>query len=70
MPASLPARGGLEFEDWLVAREPALQRTAHLLTGDVHAAQDLVQNTLAKLYLRWDRSGTSTTSTPMPARRW
>jgi RNA polymerase sigma-70 factor (sigma-E family) len=55
MPASLPARGGLEFEDWLVAREPALQRTAHLLTGDVHAAQDLVQNTLAKLYLRWDR---------------
>src|SRR3954471_9819587 len=46
---------GLEFEAWLVARESALQRTAHLLTGDVHAAQDLVQTTLAKLYLRWDR---------------
>jgi RNA polymerase sigma-70 factor (sigma-E family) len=45
----------LEFEAWLVAREPALQRTAHLLTGDVHSAQDLVQNTLAKLYLSWDR---------------
>ncbi|MGH3443943.1 MAG: SigE family RNA polymerase sigma factor [Nocardioidaceae bacterium] len=43
------------FESWLVAREPALQRTAHLLTGDVHTAQDLVQNTLAKLYLSWDR---------------
>jgi len=55
MPASPHERGGLEFEDWLVAREPTLQRTAHLLTGDVHAAQDLVQNTLAKLYLRWDR---------------
>jgi RNA polymerase sigma-70 factor (sigma-E family) len=44
-----------EFESWLVAREPALQRTAHLLTGDVHTAQDLVQVTLAKLYLAWDR---------------
>ena len=45
----------LDFESWLAAREPALQRTAHLLTGDVHTAQDLVQNTLAKLYLAWDR---------------
>jgi RNA polymerase sigma-70 factor (sigma-E family) len=44
-----------DFEAWLVAREPALQRTAHLLTGDVHTAQDLVQTTLAKLYLAWDR---------------
>jgi RNA polymerase sigma-70 factor (sigma-E family) len=46
--------GGPDFESWLVAREGALQRTAHLLTGDVHTAQDLVQNTLAKLYLGWD----------------
>ncbi len=45
----------VEFESWLAAREPALQRTAHLLTGDVHSAQDLVQTTLAKLYLAWDR---------------
>jgi RNA polymerase sigma-70 factor (sigma-E family) len=45
----------LEFTAWLTAREPALQRTAHLLTGDVHAAQDLVQTTLAKLYLKWER---------------
>ena len=44
-----------DFESWLVAREAALQRLAHLLTGDVHAAQDLVQTTLAKLYLAWDR---------------
>lgn len=51
----LRPRDGLEFEAWLVARESALQRTAHLLTGDVHAAQDLVQTTLAKLYLGWDR---------------
>jgi RNA polymerase sigma-70 factor (sigma-E family) len=44
-----------DFESWLVAREPALQRTALLLTGDPHGAQDLVQNTLAKLYLAWGR---------------
>jgi hypothetical protein len=30
-----------DFESWLVAREPALQRLAHLLAGDPHAAQDL-----------------------------
>ena len=51
-----PAVGrGPDFEAWLVAREPALQRTAHLLTGDIHSAQDLVQNTLARLYLQWER---------------
>ena len=55
MARALPRSGGPDFEDWLAAREGALQRTAHLLTGDVHSAQDLVQTTLAKLYLRWDR---------------
>ena len=44
-----------DFESWLVAREPALQRLALLLTGDEHTAQDLVQTSLAKLYLAWDR---------------
>ena len=47
--------GRVGFESWLVAREHALQRTALLLTGDPHSAQDLVQNTLTKLYLAWDR---------------
>ena len=52
----IPGRhGDRDFEAWLAAREPALQRTAHLLTGDVHSAQDLVQNTLARLYLRWEQ---------------
>ena len=50
-----PTTRDAEFAAWLAAREPALQRTAHLLTGDVHLAQDLVQITLAKLYLAWDR---------------
>ena len=44
-----------EFEAWLVAREPSLQRLAHLLAGEPHDARDLVQKTLAKLYLAWDR---------------
>ena len=51
------ASARLDFESWLVARERALQRTALLLTGDPHSAQDLVQTTLAKLYLAWDRVG-------------
>ncbi len=49
------SHGRTDFESWLVAREPSLYRLAHLLTGDVHSAQDLVQTTLAKLYLAWDR---------------
>jgi RNA polymerase sigma-70 factor (sigma-E family) len=50
-----PAAEPATFESWLVAREHVLQRTALLLTGDPHSAQDLVQNALAKLYLAWDR---------------
>lgn len=46
---------GPDFESWLLAREPALQRLATLLTDDRHAAQDLVQTTLAKMYLAWPR---------------
>jgi RNA polymerase sigma-70 factor (sigma-E family) len=44
-----------EFEAWMTARQRWLLRTAWLLTGDVHTAEDLVQTTLAKLYLAWDR---------------
>ena len=34
---------------------PRLLRTAYLLTGDRASAEDLLQNSLAKLYLSWDR---------------
>jgi len=44
-----------EFSAWMVARQPALLRTAYLLTGDHHSAEDLVQLTLAKVYLSWDK---------------
>lgn len=44
-----------DYEGWMAAREPALFRLAVLLTDDWHAAQDLVQATLVKMYLAWDR---------------
>jgi RNA polymerase sigma-70 factor (sigma-E family) len=44
-----------EFAAYMQARQPSLLRTAYLLTGDRHAAEDLVQTSLAKLYLAWDR---------------
>ncbi len=44
-----------EFSEYMAARRPSLLRTAYLLTGDRHAAEDLVQTALAKLYLSWDK---------------
>jgi RNA polymerase sigma-70 factor (sigma-E family) len=44
-----------EFSEYMAARQPSLLRTAYLLTGDRHTAEDLVQTALAKLYLGWDR---------------
>ncbi|HSE08558.1 MAG TPA: SigE family RNA polymerase sigma factor [Nocardioidaceae bacterium] len=44
-----------EFEQYMAARQPSLLRTAYLLTGDRHSAEDLVQMALAKLYLSWDK---------------
>ena len=47
--------GEVEFADWMAARQGGLARTAYLLTGSQHAAEDLVQATLTKIYLAWDR---------------
>ena len=41
------------FEGYVAMRGPALVRFAILLTGDDHRAEDLVQDVLAKAYLRW-----------------
>lgn len=43
------------FRDWMAARLPALRRKAYLLSGDWHAADDLVQDALIALYARWPR---------------
>jgi RNA polymerase sigma-70 factor (sigma-E family) len=44
-----------EFTAYLEARQPQLLRTAYLLTGDRHQAEDVLQTSLAKLYLAWDK---------------
>jgi len=43
------------FEAYVAARGAALLRFAILLTSDPHRAEDLVQDALAKAYLRWGR---------------
>lgn len=45
-----------EFTAFATARTPALYRSAWMLCGDRHTAEDLVQETLAKVYVAWRRS--------------
>ncbi|NUR57887.1 MAG: SigE family RNA polymerase sigma factor [Catenulispora sp.] len=44
-----------EFDEFVLARQQKLLRTAFLLCGDWHLAEDLTQNALAKVYLAWNR---------------
>ena len=44
-----------EFLAYVDGRVTALRRTAYLLSGDAHEADDIVQETLTKLYVRWAR---------------
>lgn len=43
------------FEQYVVARRGALTRTAYLLCGDHHDAEDLVQRALVKAVAKWSR---------------
>lgn len=43
------------FTAFVAAQWTRLSRTAYMLTGDFHDAEDLVQTTLAKVYRRWHR---------------
>jgi RNA polymerase sigma-70 factor (sigma-E family) len=45
-----------EFTEFVVARRVQLYRTAYLLCGDPHRAEDIVQQALAKLYTSWRRA--------------
>ncbi len=44
-----------EFEEFARARSGELLRAAWLLAGDRHSADDLVQETLTRIYVRWGR---------------
>ena len=45
----------LDFTAFATAMTPRLFRTALLMCGDWHLAEDLVQTTLAKLFVKWSK---------------
>ena len=48
-------RSDAGYLDYVNGRLVALRRMAHLLCGDTHQADDLVQETITKLYAHWPR---------------
>ncbi|MEV4481893.1 SigE family RNA polymerase sigma factor [Micromonospora coxensis] len=48
-----------EYVDYVTARIPALRRLAYLLAGDEHRADDLVQQTITTLYVKWRHARTA-----------
>ena len=55
VPSSGVRAAGASFDDYVSARGTDLVRTAFLLTGDHHRAEDLVQTALSKVWPVWDR---------------
>jgi RNA polymerase sigma-70 factor (sigma-E family) len=51
----MPKRTDSEYLAFVRGRVTALRRAAYLLCGDSHGADDIVQETLTKLYTRWPR---------------
>ena len=46
----------VQFRQWVAQNRPNLLRTATLIAaGDSHLAEDVVQTTVTKIYLMWDR---------------
>jgi RNA polymerase sigma-70 factor (sigma-E family) len=43
------------FREFVVARSPALLRTAWMLTGDARSAEDLLQTALARTWPHWEK---------------
>lgn len=44
-----------EYTAWVAGCQHQLLRSAYLMTGDLHRAEDLVQDALVKVALRWSR---------------
>lgn len=51
----MPVRSDVGFAGFVREHTPALLRTAYLLTGSAAAAEELVQDTLVRLYPKWQR---------------
>lgn len=51
-----------EYEAFVLQQRGRLLATALHLTGDVHLAEDLVQNALVRLYVVWGRARTTSTA--------
>ncbi|HEY7719688.1 MAG TPA: SigE family RNA polymerase sigma factor [Pedococcus sp.] len=54
--ATVTSRRDRDFGEYVAERRPHLYRTAYLLCGDPHRAEDIVQTALAKLYVAWPRA--------------
>lgn len=50
-----PSADEAGFREWMVVVTAALRRKAFLMSGDWHAADDLVQDTLIAVYASWPR---------------
>jgi RNA polymerase sigma-70 factor (sigma-E family) len=50
-----PTASSDDFSAYVAVRWQRLLRTSYLLAGDRHAAEDLLQTTLVKAYVQWDR---------------
>ncbi|MFJ9953432.1 sigma factor [Kitasatospora sp. NPDC091207] len=46
-----------EFTAYVASRSGWLRKVAYLLCGDWHRADDLVQESISKLYVNWPRAG-------------
>jgi RNA polymerase sigma factor (sigma-70 family) len=46
---------GLDFEEFFQAEHRGLVRALYLLTADLGEAEELAQETMARVYERWDR---------------
>jgi RNA polymerase sigma-70 factor (sigma-E family) len=44
-----------EYTEYVTARLPALRRLAYVLSGDADRADDLVQQTIMALFVRWPK---------------
>jgi hypothetical protein len=57
LPGVVGLHRSMDFDQFVAETTDGLLRTAYLIAGDLHEAEDLVQETLFKVAARWPRSG-------------